>query len=147
MVRADSPSRHAPSPNSAAVNPNIRSGERANNRSPARFTSRNFASLSKVKIATSISSITVRNSAVASNAPSRCSRKVSLSALTSIITSPMASSLRASRPRTEKSSSRKAASKFESVCKENATRCRSENANPSQNVMIRNPSVQTVREE
>ena len=53
---------------------------------------------------------------------SRCSRSVSPSAFTSRITSPSASSMLAPRARMEKSPSRKAASKLESVCSGNTTR-------------------------
>src|ERR1700726_3783138 len=94
MVRTGSPSREPPRPSSAAVKPSKRSGGRARRRSPARLTRRNLFSLSKVKMATSISSMTVRRSAPASRAPRRCSRSVSLRELTSIMTSPMASSRR-----------------------------------------------------
>src|SRR5882724_9727216 len=68
---------------------------RARSRSPARLTSFRVRELLNVKIATSISSITVRSRAVASSAPRRCSRRVSLNAFTSSITSPRASSPRA----------------------------------------------------
>jgi hypothetical protein len=62
---------------------------------------RRWPSPSKAKIATSISAITVRTSAVASSAPSRCSRRVSPSELISNITSPSASSCEAWRARIE----------------------------------------------
>src|SRR2546429_604300 len=95
-------------------------------------------------MARSISSITVRRSAVASSAPKRCSRSVSLRALTSTMTSPMASSLRASRARMEKSSSRRAARRLERVCREKVTRCFTESAKPSQKMTIKKVSVQAV---
>ena len=98
-------------------------------------------------MARSISSITVRRSAVASSAPKRCSRSVSLRALTSTMTSPMASSLRASRARMEKSSSRRAARRLERVCREKVTRCFTESAKPSQKMTIKKVSVQAVPEE
>ena len=147
MVRAGSPSRQAPSPSSSAVKPRRRSNGRPSKRSPARLTRRSCAWLSNVKMARSISSITVRSSALASSAPRRCCLSVSLSAFTSMITSPMASSLRAPRARNEKSSSRRAASRFESVCREKTTRERSEKANPSQRETIRKASVQNAPEE
>src|SRR5438093_924179 len=147
MVCAASPSRHAPSPSSSAVNPSRRSSGRPSRRSPARLTSRSFPVLSKVKTARSISSITVRRRALASNAPKRCCRSTSPRAFTSIMTSPMASSLRAPRARNEKSSSRRAARRFESVCREKTTRCRSEKAKPSQREKIKKASVQTAPEE
>ena len=56
------------------------------------------------------------SSAVASCAPSRCARSVSASAFTSSITCPRASSATPPRARIEKSSSRSAASRFETVC-------------------------------
>src|SRR6266852_2331877 len=90
---------------------------------------------------------TVRSRALASMAPKRCCRSTSLRALTSIITSPMASSLRPPRARSEKSSSRSAAKRFESVCSEKTTRFLSEKAKPSQSVKMRNASVQTAPEE
>src|SRR6266571_893754 len=65
MVRAGSPSRQALSPNSSAVNPRRRSWGRPSKRSPARLTSRSLVSLSKVKMARSISSKTVHRSAAA----------------------------------------------------------------------------------
>ena len=65
----------------------------SSSRSPARFTSRRRCSPSKAKTATSISSITLRSSVVASSAPRRCARSVALMALTCCITSPSASSL------------------------------------------------------
>ena len=71
-----------------------RSAGRPSSRSPARFTSRSRRSASNANTATSISSITRRSSAVASSAPSRCSRSVSPSALTSQNASPSGSSLR-----------------------------------------------------
>ena len=57
-------------------------------------------------MAESISAITVRRSAVASIAPSRCDCSVLPSALTSVIAMPSASSGFAPAPRTEKSPSR-----------------------------------------
>ena len=146
-VRTGSPSRQPPSPSSAAVKPISLSEGRAKRRSPARLTNFRVRELLKVKIATSISSMTVRRRAVASSAPSRCSRSVSLKAFTSSITSPRASSLRAPRARMEKSSSRIAARRLDRVCKEKTTRCRRDKAKPSQKMMIRIVSVQAVCEE
>ena len=57
-------------------------------------------------------------------APRRCSRSVLPSVLTSRMTSPSASSGRGERPRTEKSPSRSAPSRLESVCSGNTTRSR-----------------------
>ena len=85
-------------------------------RSPARFTSCSRWRSSKVKTATSISTITLRSSAVASSASSRWPRSVSASAFTSSITSSSGSSLREPRARIEKSPSRSADSRFASVC-------------------------------
>ena len=76
-------------------------------RSPVRLTMRRRCSGSKANTATSICSMTVRSSAVASTAPSRCSCSVSASAFISISASPSGSSGLAVRPRIEKSSSRK----------------------------------------
>src|ERR1044071_8570897 len=59
--------------------------------------------------------MTVRNRARASSPPRRCSRSISLSALTSNITSPRGSSRRAPRARTEKDSSRRAEGRVETV--------------------------------
>src|SRR5579883_2094194 len=55
------PSRNSSSPSDAASALIVRSAGCASKRSPARFTSFNFRLASKAKIATSISSITLRN--------------------------------------------------------------------------------------
>ena len=89
--------------------------------------------------------MTVRSSVVASMAPRRCSRKVLPSVFTSRITSPKASSGRGERPRTEKSPSRSAASRLESVCSGNTTRSRTAMAKPSQAHTIRMVRVHCVR--
>ena len=93
--------------------------------SPKRFVSCRRRCASNAKTATSISAMTFRRSAVASSAPSRCWRSVSVSALTSIRTSPSASSGRAPRARIEKSPSRIAARRFETVWSGRTTRSRS----------------------
>ena len=86
-------SRRSPSPSScgrrARAEPLGRLSEQP---LAARLTSRSRLRSSKAKTATSISAITVRSSAVASSAPSRCARSVSASALTSSSTAPSASS-------------------------------------------------------
>ena len=64
----------------------------SSSRSPARFTRRKRRSPSKANTATSISSITLRSSVVASSAPRRCARSVAPMAFTCSITSPKASS-------------------------------------------------------
>src|SRR6266699_2397721 len=51
------------------------------------------------------------------------------------------------RPRSEKSSSRKAARRFESVCREKTTRLRTEKAKPNQRETMKNVSVQAAPEE
>ena len=66
----------------------MRSDGRPSSRSPARFTSRRRLSPSKAKMATSISSITLRSSVVASSAPRRWARSVAPMAFTCAITSP-----------------------------------------------------------
>ena len=72
-------------------------------------------------MATSISAITARSSAVASCAPSRWPRSVSASVLISNITCSSGSSPPPVRARIEKSPSRSAASRFETVCSGRAT--------------------------
>src|SRR3989442_1742731 len=129
-VRVGSPCRQSPRPSSAAVRPCNRSTGWASNRSPARFTRRNCCASSNANTARLISSITFRSSALASSAPRRCSRSVSLSAFTSNITSPSGSSRRAPRARTEKSSSRRAESRLETVCRGCTTRSRAAQAKP-----------------
>src|SRR5437016_193962 len=146
-VRVGWPCRQSARPSSAAVRPSNRSIGCANNRSPARLTRRNRCASSKANTARLISSITVRNSAVASRAPSRCSRNVSLNAFTSNITSPNGSSRRTPRARTEKSSSRKADSRFDTVCRGRTTRSRIARAKPHQQPRIRTVSVHCVLSE
>ena len=111
-MRGVSPSRHSERPSSSAVCPRMRSSAWLRMRSPARFTRRRQPVPSNANTATSISSITLRSSAVASSAPSLCLRSVSPSAFTSHNTSPSTSSRFAPRARMEKSPSRNAASKF-----------------------------------
>src|SRR5450432_1575182 len=135
------PSRHSSRCNSPAVCPSKRSAGAASKRSPARFTRRRRWFSSNAKIATAISRITVRSRVVASMAPRRCSRSVLPSVLTSRMTSPRASSGRGDRPRTEKSPSRNAPNRLESVCSGNTTRSRTAKANPSQTPTISTVSV------
>ena len=59
-----------------------------NSRSPPRLINLSILSSSKASTATSISSMTFRSNAVASSAPSRCSRRVSPSVFASNIASP-----------------------------------------------------------
>ena len=89
--------------------------------------------------------MTVRSRAVASRAPSRCSRSVCPSSLTSSITSPRASPLAARRPRMEKSPSRTAARIFERVCRGRTTRCRRLKATPSHIKATARSTVSCVR--
>ena len=110
----------------AAVPPAARAGARRRG-SPAER-----CAPSKAKTATSISAITVRSSAVASSAPSRWSCSVTASTLTSSITAPSGSSPLAPRARIEKSLSRSAASRFDSVCSGSTTRWRTLNEQPVQ---------------
>ena len=97
--------RHAARPSSSASRPSSRSDGLREQPLAGAVDQPQPALGSKAKTATSISSITVRSSAVASSAPSRCARSVSASALTSSSTSPSGSSRRArargsrSRPR------------------------------------------------
>ncbi len=84
-------SRYSAKPSEVASRASSRSAGCASSRSPARFTSRSDCCGSKAKTATSISSITLRSSAVASSAPSRWSRSVAAIAFTCCITSPSGS--------------------------------------------------------
>ena len=104
-------------PSSAAVRPRSCSSGRPSRRSPARLARRRRCSPSRAKTATSISSMTWRRRAVASRAPRRWERRVSARAFTSSMACPRASSGRGLRARKLKSSSRKAASRFDSVCR------------------------------
>ena len=79
----------------------------------------------------SISAITDRSSAVASCAPSRCTRSVSASVLISIITWPSASSAAPLRARIEKSPSRRAASRLATVCSGRTSCSRASTDNPT----------------
>ena len=94
-------SRQTSRRSSRAVRPSNLSIGFFNKFSPARLTRRSLRSGSKVKTATSISAMIVRKSAVASNAPRRCRRKVSPSSLTSSNASPSASFSRAPLARIE----------------------------------------------
>ena len=90
-TRGASPN-HSLSDNSSAVRPSMCSMLLPISRSPVRLTMRSRCSESNANTATSICSITVRRSAVASTAPSRCSCSVSASALISIRAAPSGSS-------------------------------------------------------
>ena len=140
-VRTASPPRHSSRPSSAPVRPSKRSLGCASSRSPARLSSRNRCVPSKVKIATSISSITVRRSDVASRVLSRCERSVAASMLTSSSARPSALLSRAPRARVEKSPSRSAASMFEIVCSGRTTRSCVARANEIQQTSTNNVSV------
>ena len=136
-----------PADSSVAVRPSNRSTGWASNRSPDRFTNRSRCRSSNANTARLISSITVRKSAVASRAPRRCSRSVSPSAFTSNITSPSGSSRRAPRARTEKSSSRKADNRLETVCNGCTTRSRAAKAKLNQVPTTSNVSVHCALED
>ena len=136
MMRGVGPSRQARRPSSAAERPSNCSADRPSSCSPARFTSRSRWPPSKVKTPTSISTITVRRSAPASMAPSRWSWSVAASTLTSSITAPSGSSPLAPRARIEKSPSRSAASRFESVWSGRTTRWRTLKEQPLQTPTI-----------
>ncbi len=136
MMRGTLAVRHSSSPSSSARRSSRRSMGWRSRWLPARLTNWRRRSSSNVKTATSISSMTLRSSVVASRAPRRWLRSVSTSALTSIITSPSGSPPRAPRARMEKSPSPRAASRFESVCSGTTTRSRSANANPRQTVTM-----------
>ena len=129
------------SPSSAAVRPSSRSAGLPSRVPPARLTSRRWSSPSKAKTATSTSSITFRSSAVASRAPRRCSRRVSARALTSSMAWASASSPRVPRALNEKSSSRRAESRFDRVCSGRTTSPCSAKAKPSHTETTRTPRV------
>ncbi len=122
-TRGASPNQSA-SASSSAVRPSMCSTLRPMSRSPVRLTIRRRCCGSKANTATSICSITVRSRAVASTAPSRCSCSVSARALTSMSAAPSGSSGLAVRPRMEKSSSRRAASRLARVCSGTTMRVR-----------------------
>ena len=118
------PSRHTARPSSSAKRPSTARPVAPRSCSPARLTRRSARRSSNAKTATSISAITLRSRAVASTSPSRCSRRPWASWLSSITSSPKASSRRPPRTRNEKSPSRTAASRLVIVRSQNATRCR-----------------------
>ncbi len=134
-------SRNGARPTSSARRPSRRGSGCASSVSPKRFTSLSSPASSNAKTATSISAMTLESKAVASSAPSRCSRRVAASALTSRSTSPSGSSERAPRARIEKSSSRIAASRFDTVWRGRTTRSRRAWAKPRNAMAIAAVSV------
>ena len=127
-TRVGSPARQSPSWRSSAERPKILSAGWANNSWPVRLTKRRMELESNAKMATSISSMTVRSSAVASSAPSLCSCNTPPSRLISARTSPNASSRFAPRARVEKSPSRKAANRLAMVWSGRVTTSRANKA-------------------
>ena len=145
ITRGDSPARASSSRSRPASSPpDSSSCDRGmpSNFSAARFARAARPCASKASTATSISSITRRRSAPASSEPTRWACRVSASWLISSSSSPSGSPGRASRPRTEKSSSRSAAIRFAAVCRGRKTRSRSVSEVSSHTTTTSAPTVQ-----